>query len=131
MLPINNGVLPADKRQLLRLYDRLSADDRHALVAFAEFMIQRQADGPASANQGRQDDARGEPLDIPRPEEESVIGAIKRLSRSYHMVDRSRILTETSSLMTGHLVHGRKAEHVIDELEALFRKAYADQFNDE
>lgn len=61
---------------------------------------------------------------IPRPEEESVVAAIKRLSESYHMLERSALLTETSSLMTAHVMHGRTADEVIDDLEALFQRHY-------
>jgi len=64
------------------------------------------------------------PLDIPRPERESVVKAIKRLGATYPMVDRAKILNETSVLMTQHVIHGRDAIEVIDELEVLFRTHY-------
>jgi hypothetical protein len=129
MLPVNNGVLPPDKRKLLNLYDQLGEADRHALFAFVEFLAQRQ--GTAEAQDGKGQEPVGKPIEIPRPAEETVIGAIKRLSRSYHMIDRSAILTETSSLMTAHLVHGRETDRVIDELETLFFKAYSEQFGEQ
>jgi predicted DNA-binding protein (UPF0251 family) len=40
------------------------------------------------------------------------------------MVDRAKILHETSSCMTAHLVHGKPAAQVIDELEAMFLRHY-------
>lgn len=52
------------------------------------------------------------------------MGAIRRLSESYSMIDKSLLLTETSSLMTAHLMHGRDASDVIDELEVLFAEKH-------
>ena len=46
------------------------------------------------------------------------------------MLDRSRMLNETSSLMTQHVIHGRAAGEVIDELEQLFRRHY-ERFREE
>ena len=40
------------------------------------------------------------------------------------MVDRATLLNETSSLMSQHLMQGRAAVEVIDELETLFEKRY-------
>lgn len=65
-----------------------------------------------------------EPLDIPRPDKESVVRAIKRLGATYPMLDRSKMLNETSVLMTQHVIHGRDAVEVINELEVLFRSHY-------
>ena len=54
-----------------------------------------------------------------------VRSAIKRLSRSYYMLDRSRMLDETSGLMAAHVLNGRSAKEVIDELEVMFARHYA------
>ena len=118
MLPRKQN-LPADQRKLLRIFAGLDAQARSTLTAFAEFLAVRQTDAVAQEEQ-----PPAEPMVIPRPDEETVIGAIKRLSQSYHMLDRSALLTETSSLMTAHIVHGRRAEQVIDELEILFSQHY-------
>ena len=117
MLPPKQN-LPADQRALLRIYSNLDEEARATLTAFAEFLASRQSDA------GLDEQPIAEPIVIPRPQEETVIGAIKRLSQSYHMLDRSALLTETSSLMTAHIVHGRSAEQVIDELEVLFYRHY-------
>ena len=110
--------LPADRQQLLELYASLAQDDRTTLLKFAEFLARR---GPGDTVVVDDNEAPTlEPTPIPRPENESVVGAIKRLSTSYHMLDRSELLTETSSLMTAHIMHGRSADEVIEELEALF-----------
>lgn len=53
-----------------------------------------------------------------------MIKAIKRLRETYPMIDRAKLLNETSALMNQHLIHGRAATEIIDELEALFRRHY-------
>ena len=65
-----------------------------------------------------------EPVNLPRPENESVVAAIRRLSKSYRMLDKSDMLHETSDLMSSHVLKGRPAEEVIDELEVLFLRHY-------
>jgi len=61
---------------------------------------------------------------IPRPDNESVVKAIKRLVATYPMLDRSEMLNETSALMTEHVMQGRDATEVIDDLETVFRTQY-------
>ncbi len=121
MLPqIQN--LPSDQSRLLNLFKELDDKDQAVLIAFAEFLKQR--DGYTREESGKK--LSSDPIPMERPEEESVIAAIKRLSSSYHMLDTSALLTETSSLMTAHLIHGRSASNVIDEMEELFTKEYAE-----
>jgi hypothetical protein len=112
--------LSRDQRKLLKLFKRLDDKDQSALIAFAQFLHQREG---ASDDDGDQELSK-DPILIERPAEESVVAAIKRLTSSYHMLDTSSLLTETSSLMTSHLIHGRSAPDVIDELEALFSQEY-------
>ncbi len=113
-------MIPADQRKLLKVYAALEEQDRASLLAFAEFLAARKQDqaGEPSAEEP------GEPKLIPRPEEETVVGAIKRLSESYFMLDRALLLDETSELMTAHLVKGVAADEVIDRLEAMFSRYY-------
>lgn len=107
-------------RQLLRHYRALEPTDQATLLAFGEFLASRSA--------GRRQEASAplETVSIPRPQEESVVGAIKRLSRKYYMLDRSTMLNDTSSLMGAHVLQGRPAGEVIDELEDLFARHYAE-----
>jgi hypothetical protein len=111
-------VFSAEERRLAKLYRALGATDREALLAFGEFLAQR-----AEASQRRPQTVRPDPLE--RPAEESVVAAIKRLRRAYHMLDRGDLLHEASSLMSAHVLQGRAAAQVIDELEALFARHYA------
>ena len=105
----------AEEKRLQQLARDLSAEDLASLLAFAEFLLQRAQPGVAEV---------APPIDIPRPEQESVVKAIKRLAATYPMLDRSKMLNETSILMTQHVMQGREAVEVIDELEILFRRHY-------
>jgi len=110
--------LSDEKRKLLKLYSALNEQDKLSLLAFAEFLLQRSG----AVSETEEQPPLLEPKPIPRPEVESVVAAIKRLSETYHMLERSALLTETSSLMTAHIMHGRRTGEVIDELEALFER---------
>lgn len=107
-----------DERRLLRLYRGLPPAQKAGLLDYAEYLSQRAVP--------EQEDAKA-PLPIPRPAEESVIKAIRRLKQTYPMLDTNRLLHETSGLMAQHVVHKRPAPEVIDELEALFRRHYEGQ----
>ncbi len=112
-----------EAQELLRLFRRLGERDRHALLAFAAFLAG--AEGPAATP--APPDRRAvvpEPESIPRPDQESVVQAVKRLARTYPMLNRQKMLNETSALVTQHVVEGRPAAEVIDDLEALFRERY-------
>lgn len=109
----------ADERKLLRLYRGLPAAQRAGLLDYAEYL--------ASRAPSEEEEKPKQPLPIPRPADESVIRAIRRLKQTYPMLDANRLLHETSSLMAQHVVHKRPAAEVIDELEALFRRHYDNQ----
>lgn len=109
--------MKAVEKRLLKLFDQLAAPERDMLLAFAEFLTARSAGTNALQ-------APPQPLDLPRPENESVIGAIKRLNASYPMLESRRLLDETSLLMSQHVLQGRDVNQVIDELEQLFRRHY-------
>ena len=106
-------------RRLLDLFSRLDEQGRETLLAFAEFLAGRMPDKAM-------EEARVlEPAALPRPAKESVVAAIKRLARTYYMLERKEMLNETSALMGQHVLHGRSAESVIDDLERLFARQYA------
>jgi hypothetical protein len=116
MIPPDLGS-PAERR-LLRAFRALDGGDRDTLLAFAEFLHGRAAGGDADADTSAVQ--APEPVPEPRPQQETVIAAIKRLRRVYPMLDGGKMLHETSALMAAHVLHGRAAAEVIDELEALF-----------
>lgn len=100
------------ERRLQRAVARLGESDQETLLAFAEFLASRKPPAP---------EPPGEPLAIPRPAEETVVGAIKRLSASYPMLDKDHMLHEISGYMAQHMLQGRGAGEVIDDLETAFR----------
>lgn len=103
-------------KNLLDLYSKLPEQDQKTLVNLAEFLV---------ARCGNQKPATiPEPEKIPRSHDESVVKAIKRLSATYFMLDKSAVLNEVSSLMAQHVMQGRPATQVIDELEDLFKTHY-------
>jgi hypothetical protein len=86
------------------------------VFAFVEFLAARNPATDAAVPQ--------EPLAIPRPAEESVVKAIKRLRETYPMLNPDKLLHETSGLMMKHIMHGKPSIEVINELEALFARYY-------
>lgn len=117
--------LAPDQQQLLDLFDRLDPQQQQTLLSFADFLASRE-------NVGAEPEAEEihQPKRIERPRQESVVKAIKRLSESYFMLERELLLDETSSLMMAHMMQGRDAQSVIDELEALFARHYQNYVDD-
>ena len=112
-----------EERRLTRVFRTLDPANRRTLLAFADFLAQDQAPAVEGLAPDRLPE---EPVDIPRPPEESVIAAIRRLGLCYPMLDRQPMLHETSALVSAHMLQGRAAAEVIDELEALFTRHYQD-----
>ena len=100
---------------IAEIFDYLPEKDQATLFEFAEFLKSR-APEPLAENT--------EPLGIDRPEEESVVAAIKRLKKNYPMISQKELLNETSEWMMKHMMQGMPATQVIDELEVLFEVRY-------
>lgn len=107
------------EKRLLAVLRELSEGGREQVLAFAEFLHVRQG--------GVEPPVPTEPVLIARSEGESVVRAIKRLAASYPMLDRSKMLNETSTLMAQNVIGGRSTEEVIDDLETLFRTHFEAQ----
>lgn len=103
------------KKNISDIYHSLSSDAQQSLMDFAEFLSQRET-GMVVEKQFKQA--------IDRPENESVVTALKRLNQTYPMIERKLVFHEASSLMTEHIMQGRDAKEVVDELEALFARHY-------
>ena len=127
MITRKNPSPDRQSQRLLALFRALDEAGRRSLLDFAEFLSQRAGDAAedgAAEDGATEDGAVPPPRDIPRPAEESVVRAIRRLAETYPMLDRGAMLNETSALMAQHVMQGRPAAEVIDELEALFRRHY-------
>ncbi len=113
--------------RLLEIFSQLSPGDQATVAAFSEFLLERSGRGTGAAASLLQDAPDIEipaPLDIARPGEERVVAAVKRLSATYPMLDKTRMLGVTSDLVTQHILQGREAAGVIDDLEQAFRDEY-------
>ena len=104
-----------DAKALADLFNTLDKERQESLFDYAEFL---QSKGGVLKQEVT------EPVDVPRPENESVVGAIKRMTQTYPMIDSMKVFAVASNLMTDHMVKGRDAEEVINEIEALFEDTY-------
>jgi len=115
------------QEKILGLFEKLSAADREAVTSFAEFLLSRAGAAPVLSETAPVPPAPAEipePEHLPRPEDERVMAAIKRLSKTYSMLNKNSMLGATSDLVTQHLMQGREAGEVIDELERIFAEQY-------
>jgi hypothetical protein len=106
---------------LIDLYESMDEERKLSLSDFADFLYAR-ADPVVKEIPP--------PEDIPRPEVETVVGAVKRLKGKYFMVESMSVFSEASALMADHMVKGRDLIEVIDEMEILFESAYKELLQD-
>ena len=106
------------EKKCLNILADLDNTDQHSVLSFVEFLLAK------AKQEGRFVVVQQQPVDIQRPEEERVVAAIKRLSETYPMIKKNTLLDETSTLMSAHILKGRAAVDIIDELEVLFAKHY-------
>jgi len=102
-------------KELIDLYEAMDDERKLSLCDFADFLYAKA--GPVVKE-------IPPPEDVLRPEQETVVGAVKRLKTKYHMVESMTVFSAASSLMTDHMVKGRDVVEVIDEMEELFDEAY-------
>lgn len=103
-----------EQRRLAALFEAMSDRGREMLLEYAEFLASRHHRPISSL----------EPLNIPRPETETVVAAIRRLVETFPMLERSALFNETSGLMAQHMLYARPAPEVINQLEVLFQRHY-------
>jgi hypothetical protein len=114
----SEGLLAAKgEKRLLELFEHLTSEQQDKLIAFAEFLTGNPAGESHAA----------EPLAIPRPAAETVTMAIRRLARTYPMLDRRHLMGEASELLAQHVLQGRPSAEVIDDLESLFSRLFEQQ----
>ncbi|MBC8520221.1 MAG: hypothetical protein H8D24_07435 [Gammaproteobacteria bacterium] len=108
--------------QLRKIFSALSGDDRNALLRYATF-LHHDGDGVKSG-EVVEAAAKENPQGLLRPKNERVVMAIRRLSETYPMLNHDKLLKQSADLMSAHLVSGREAAEVIDELEEIFQSHY-------
>ena len=106
---------------LAELYESMDDERKLSLCDFADFLYAK-AD-PVSKEIPAPDE-------IQRPDTETVVGAVKRLKTTYHMVESMTVFSAASALMTDHMVKGRDVVEVIDEMEILFEESYKNLLQD-
>lgn len=133
------------KKQLLRFFGDLDERRQQSLLEYAEFLFEQteqksrtmtehtitprvMTESTISAQSMTKPAitpaAMTEPTILPRPAGETVVGAIKRLSASYTMLDKHYMLHELSSLMGQHMLQGRETGEVINEIESVFKTQF-------
>jgi hypothetical protein len=110
------------QQQLTELFQQLGAADQATLLAFAEFLADRRVAHSVPVKQ--EPSVLAEPVLIERPAQESVVGALKRLSKSYPMLNKAEMLSATSELVATTIMQGSDPAGVIDELEEIFSRHY-------
>jgi hypothetical protein len=108
--------MKSEERKLLEIFEQLAPEQQDKLIEFAEFLVVNDA--------GRDVGAAAVPEAIPRPADETVTMAIRRLVRTYPMLNRRRLMAEASQFLAEHALQGRAAREVIDELEIVFARHY-------
>ncbi|MBF0264244.1 MAG: hypothetical protein HQL46_03165 [Gammaproteobacteria bacterium] len=105
------------EKKLLSNLKNLNPSAQNSLLDFSDYLLSKE-------NKDNVQLAPEKPQQIPRPPEESVVAAIKRLSQSYHMINKSGVLDQAAQMMTEHMLNGKEAQIVINELEVLFSQKY-------
>ena len=103
-------------KSLIEIFESLDMERQASLFDFAEF-LQSKGDLVVKEMPG--------PVLITRPDVETVVGAIKRLKETYPMIESMKVFSSASELMTDHMVKGRDAVEVIDEMEKIFEDFYS------
>ena len=86
------SVQDEDEAKLLESFRSMSPRARHSLADFSSFLAIREP--------GAVEEIGRDPIPLPRPENESVIAAIRRLARTYPMLDKDSVFSTAASLMT-------------------------------
>jgi hypothetical protein len=104
-------------KRLNALMKQLSESHQQSVVDFAGYLVEQYPLESAIIE-------ILEPQPEQRPANETVVGAIKRLKKTYPMLDTDNLLNKASALMGQHILQGREAEPVIDDLQNLFESSY-------
>jgi hypothetical protein len=109
-------------RELLTLFEQLGERDQQTLLAFAGFLASREFS--PSVDLVPMPVTFPAPEVIERPAQESIVAGLKRLSKTYPMLNKSEMLGATSDIVATSLMLGADPEKVIDDLEEIFAAHY-------
>jgi len=122
------------EQRLLAYLRKLSPQDTHTLLRFAAFLAgegDTEATGQTEAANEPAPVVSLEPNYIERPEKERVVDALKRLSATYPMLEKKKLLDKSSTLVAQHIMFSKPAKDTIDEIEKVFAEAYATFLNEQ
>ena len=126
------------EQTLLQLFNDLSEQDARTLLRFAEFLAQAeipvetvkqqstvsQSQSTTAPAQATEESAIPQPVAIEKPNEEKVVDALKRMSATYPMLEKKKLLDKASALVAQHVMFGQPAAVVIGQIEDMFKKEY-------
>ncbi|MBF0182951.1 MAG: Crp/Fnr family transcriptional regulator [Magnetococcales bacterium] len=107
-----------ERNRLLAAWEKLGREEQRNLRLFAEFLVQQ------SGGAGQSKEIPQEPLPIAKGENESAVAAMKRLKKSYPMIEADFSLLESASQLLLKRIMGTPDAEVIGELETLFASRY-------
>ena len=110
------------EQALLKAFRQMTPTARSTLVDFADFLSQRYPVAVTPVSE--------QSLQVPRPVEESVIAAIRRMAKTYPMLNSDNVFSAATTLMTRHVMGQQAAVEVIDELEVMFKARYDDLYRE-
>jgi len=113
-----------NEKRILAAFERLSEDQQRQVVDYAEFLGNR-AGGEAEGTSPAASPAEPEsPQPVEKDPEEGPVQAIKRLRATYPMLDPSKLLDETTTIMSRRYLQDKPEGEVIEEIEETFERHY-------
>lgn len=109
------------------ILEQLNHTHLHSILLFARFLLNQQQNISSDTVNDNRNNKPVQPesiKDIHPPKDEKVVAAIKRLSASYYMLDKKKILDKAAKIVSDHMLNGKSREDAIDEMEDLFAKHY-------
>ena len=109
-----------EQKKLLAAWKDLGEAEQRTVRLFAEFLIQQ-----VQNHHDKQTPSVAQtPLLIPKPEKESAVLALKRLKKSYPMIEADFSLLEEASQLLLKKVMGAEEKEIVLALEQLFDRRF-------
>lgn len=128
------------EKRLLAALEQLPEAAQQSVAQYAEFLVQQNGGEPAAWTGEAPSAAPAQPAEPEPPQpvepdpDEGPVKAIKRLRATYPMLERRKLLDETSQLISKRYLQDKPEGEVIAELEEVFQRHYEHycrQFDDE
>lgn len=107
-----------EQKRLMSIWRSLSQSDRNTLLLFAKFLKHQAGD------EEDQEVVSQHPISLPKPPGESAVLALKRLKKSYPMIDTDMSMLDEATRLIMQKVMGAEDAVVIEQLEKLFENRY-------